>query len=61
MLVESALAAVRTAGPFDVPWSVAILPDGSFLVTERSGRLQYLRPEAETHQVSGTPPVLYTC
>jgi glucose/arabinose dehydrogenase len=60
VLVEGALAAVRTAGPFDVPWSVAILPDGSFLVTERPGRLQHVRPEAETHQVFGTPPVLYT-
>ncbi len=35
------------------------MPDGSFLVTERPGRLQHVRPGADTHQVSGTPPVLY--
>ena len=59
VLAEGALAAMRTAGPFNVPSSVALLPDGSFLVTERPGRLQHLRPGADTRQVSGTPPVLY--
>ena len=58
-LAESTVAAVRTAGPFQVPWSVTLLPDGSFLVTERPGRLQHVRPGADTRQVSGTPPVLY--
>ncbi len=58
-LAEGTVAAVRTAGPFQVPWSVALLPDGSFLVTERPGRLQHVRPGADTRQVSGTPPVLY--
>ncbi len=59
VLAEGAVAAVRTAGPFEVPWALARLPDGSFLVTERPGRLQHVRPEAGTNQVSGTPPVLY--
>jgi glucose/arabinose dehydrogenase len=59
VLAESALAAVRIAGPFDVPWSVALLPDGSFLVTERPGRLQHVRTNADTIVVQNTPDVFY--
>jgi glucose/arabinose dehydrogenase len=59
VLAKGDVAAVRTAGPFEVPWALARLPDGSFLVTERPGRLQHVRPDAGTSQVSGIPPVLY--
>ena len=59
VLAESALAAVRIAGPFDVPWSVALLPDGSYLVTERPGRLQHVRTNADTIVVQNTPSVFY--
>jgi len=53
------LVAVPVVGQFDVPWAFAFLPDGSFLVTERPGRLQHARPGAETRTVAGTPAVLY--
>ena len=59
VLAEGALTAIRTAGPFEVPWSVGLLPDGSFLVTERPGRLQHVRVNADTIAVQGIPSVLY--
>lgn len=52
--------AVRLAGPFDVPWSTAPLPDGSFLVSERPGRLKLVRPGTETQKIFGVPPVYYS-
>ncbi len=55
----SDLVAERIAGPFDTPWSVAPLPDGSFLVTERPGRLQHLTQDGGQHAVDGVPGVLY--
>lgn len=59
ILAEGDLAAIRTAGPFQVPWSLGLLPDGSFLVTERPGRLQHVRLNADTIAVRNTPSVLY--
>ena len=54
-----ASVAVRLAGPFEVPWSVAPLPNGAFLVSERPGRLKYVEPGAETRQIFGVPPVYF--
>ncbi len=59
VLAEGTLAAIRIAGPFEVPWSVGLLPDGSFLVTERPGRLQHVRVNADTIAIQGIPSVLY--
>lgn len=53
------LVAERIAGPFESPWSVGLLPDGSYLVTERPGRLQHVTQAAGTYAVDGVPPVLY--
>jgi glucose/arabinose dehydrogenase len=41
------------------PWSVAQLPDGGFLVTEREGRLLYLDPAGTRSTVEGTPDTLF--
>ncbi|MBC7432921.1 MAG: PQQ-dependent sugar dehydrogenase [Rubritepida sp.] len=41
------------------PWSIAWLPDGTALVTERPGRLRVIRAgRLEPATITGTPPVL---
>ena len=53
------LVAVRLTSDFELPWSLGFLPDGSFLVTERPGRLLHVRFGSEVHEVTGTPAVLH--
>ncbi len=55
---EEDLAPVRIAGPFAFPWSVAFLPDGAMLVTERAGRLHLVAADGHARTVKGLPPVL---
>jgi aldose sugar dehydrogenase len=45
---------VRVAGGLEHPWSVAFLPDGSYLVTERPGRLKLIS-DGKATDVSGLP------
>lgn len=40
-----------------IPWAITFLPDGSYLVTERPGRLLRISPSGESILVEGTPPV----
>jgi aldose sugar dehydrogenase len=50
---------VKVAGPFEEPWSIAFLPEGGTLVTERPGRLQYVPAGGKSPiQIDGVPPVL---
>ena len=57
--------AATSAGPvrietmaegLDTPWAAAILPDGSFLVTERGGRLLHVA-QGVARPVAGVPEV----
>lgn len=50
------LTVTRVAQGLNVPWALAFLPDGGLLVTERDGRLLYLK-DGQMHQVSGGPEV----
>jgi len=41
------------------PWSVALLPDGSFLVTLRVGKLIHVDSEGKQQEVGGIPDTYY--
>lgn len=51
-------ALVQVAGPLEHPWSVAFLPDGRYLVSERPGRLNLVSPGGEVTPLRGVPDVL---
>ncbi len=52
------LAVTRMAGGLDEPWSIGFLPDGSFLVTERGGRMTlYAAAGGAGRSVGGLPRV----
>jgi len=53
------LAVETIADGLEHPWGMAILPDGSVLVTERPGRLRVVAPDGSVSgPVAGLPPVM---
>jgi glucose/arabinose dehydrogenase len=57
-VVDSGYKVVEIAQGLDHPWSMAFLPDGSMLVTERMGRLRLIRGGVlQPQPVGGVPPV----
>ncbi|MEM8791182.1 MAG: PQQ-dependent sugar dehydrogenase [Pseudomonadota bacterium] len=41
----------------DTPWSVAFLPDGGLLITERDGELLHFTQDGERREINGVPEV----
>src|SRR5258708_39893660 len=54
---EQTFRVVKLVQGLDHPWSLAFLPDGRMLVTERAGRLNLLSPGFKRSNIEGVPRV----
>jgi len=51
------LTASVVAEGLDHPWALAFVPDGRFIVTERTGRLLVIGADGSTSEITGVPRV----
>jgi len=57
-VVKSGYTVTEVAKGLDHPWSLAFLPDGGILVTERAGRLRLIKDgQLVAEPIAGVPPV----
>jgi glucose/arabinose dehydrogenase len=57
-IVTTGYKVIEIAKNLDHPWSMAFLPDGSVLVTERTGRLRLIKADVlQPQAISGVPAV----
>ena len=57
-VIKSGYKVVEIAKGLNHPWSMAFLPDGSMLVTERIGRLRLIKNGVlQPEPIGGVPPV----
>ena len=58
--VDAPVNVVEVASGLDHPWGLAFLPDGSMLVTERSGQLLRIAADGKTRRAVGGVPGVRT-
>lgn len=59
IIAQTAIKVTEVATNLDNPWGIAILPDGSMLVTEREGRLRVIRDGTLLPVPVGGVPAIY--
>ena len=52
---SSEFTVVTIAEGLHFPWSVAVLPDGSYLVTEKTGGLKHISVDGSAQDITGLP------